>query len=1207
MTKLKKWPKDTNWQGVFSPVPSGSEADVLITLAQQLYKQHFSCLLSVVQNDRAMIEIAQRIEFFNPEIAVITLSAWDCLPYDRVGPNGQLVGRKLAALNDLMKWHEGAQKCRQNNVAAEQFQLRPLIVLTTPAFLTQKIVPRGFLTHNKLHIKKGNHLELEAFNRQLVDFGYLPTSTVRARGEVALRGGLLDVFASSSEMPIRFDFFGDEVEQIHHFNAEDQRRTEALEEVEILPAREFILDDAASARFRRLYRKSFGINAVTDPLYESVANQMYYRGLEHWLGFLHERLEDLSHYLGKDCGICLLDGVEDALEARRSSIKEYYQARLTALNVEEKVQRKNKNNKNPMEQLELYRPAPIDSMYIFDNDCHALLGGTRALYRAIANRIPPSNEVFDLGLSRSPDFSSARNNPDADLVKTLIARFDASAAKYKLFFVSSESALHRLSDLLIRHGKQVVALSNGMSLAKKVNDQVVGISVVPLDQGFESDQMLVISEADVFGLRAFTARKRTRKKAMDYIQELSSLMSGDLVVHEEHGIARFDCLKTLQVDGIGHDCLRLLYDGGDRLYLPVENLDLLTRFGGDVGNVKLDRLGGASWQARKAKIKGKLKDIADQLIALAAKRAILDALPVEILQNEYEEFASRFEFEETPDQINAIQDIMEDMSSSKVMDRLVCGDVGFGKTEVALRAAFMVAMTGHQICLIAPTTLLAHQHFKIFKDRFKGWPINVSELSRFVPVAKQKNVKQSLKDGTCHIVIGTHSLLSKTVAFDKLSLLIIDEEQRFGVEQKEKLKNLGNNVHVLTLSATPIPRTLQMALSGVKSLSILSSPPIDRLSVRTFVMPFDGMVIKDAITRERFRGGQIFYVCPRVSDLTRIEERVRALVPDLKIVKAHGQLTGVELEHVMEVFINGEADMLLSTNIVESGLDVSNANTMIVHRSDMFGLAQLHQLRGRIGRSKVRAYCYFTLPFGRSIGVNAKRRLEAIQNLDELGAGFTLASQDMDIRGAGNLLGDEQSGHVREVGAELYLRMLEDAIEESHALKNRAKADKVAHSKQDNWSPQLNLGVSVMIPDTYIADLNLRLSLYRRLSLLRDKNELDDFANEMIDRFGALPSEVLQLIRVVEIRNICREAGIAKLDIGKKGVVIRFHKNLFANPEGLIAFLHEQNGRASLRPDHSLAIVQHWSSLEQRLNGITQLAQTLQRIVHEVSESGISY
>ncbi|MCB1405944.1 MAG: transcription-repair coupling factor, partial [Rhodobacteraceae bacterium] len=632
-----------------------------------------------------------------------------------------------------------------------------------------------------------------------------------------------------------------------------------------------------------------------------------------------------------------------------------------------------------------------------------------------------------------------------------------------------------------------------------------------------------------------------------------------------------------------HECIALEYAGGDRLYLPVENIELLSRYGHETG--LLDKLGGGAWQAKKARLKQRIREMADKLIRIAAERELRKAPVLNPPEGLWEAFAARFPYAETEDQLTAIEDVITDFDRGRPMDRLVVGDVGFGKTEVAMRAAFIAAMSGLQVAVVCPTTLLARQHFNSFTERFRGFPLVVRQLSRFVPAKQASATRAGLTDGTVDIVVGTHALLAKSIKFRNLGLMVIDEEQHFGVGHKERLKELRSDVHVLTLTATPIPRTLQLSLSGVRDLSLISTPPVDRLSIRTYVSDFDTVTIREALLRERFRGGQSFYVVPRIKDLPEIEEFLRTQVPEVKVLVAHGQLAAGELDERMNAFYDGKYDVLLATTIVESGLDIPRANTMIVHRADMFGLSQLYQIRGRVGRSKTRAYCYLTTKPRSPLTPQAARRLKMLGSIDSLGAGFTIASQDMDLRGAGNILGEEQSGHINEVGYELYQQMLEETIA-------RLRSGELADLDDGQWAPQINLGVPVLIPEAYVPDLDVRLGLYRRLSTLENKVEFEGFAAELIDRFGDLPKEVNTLLVVVRIKSMCKRAQIARLDAGPKGVTIQFHQDKFPNPRGLVEFLHDQKDQAKIR-DNKVVIRRDWGTDKDKLRGAFAIARDL--------------
>ena len=752
----------------------------------------------------------------------------------------------------------------------------------------------------------------------------------------------------------------------------------------------------------------------------------------------------------------------------------------------------------------------------------------------------------------------------------------------------SGGSRQRLAGLVADHGLTDTAMAESWQDAQGLAAKgKVALAVVPLDRGFVAPSLAVVTEQDLLGDRL--VRRAKRKKSADaFLSELATMSPGDYMVHRDHGIGRFEGLTSIPVGQSPHDCVQLTYAGGDKLFVPVENIDVLSRFGSESDGVTLDRLGGEAWQRRKSKMKERIREIAGELILVAAERALRPA-DVMVPDSAYNEFVDRFPYQETDDQDRAIAEVIDDLGAGKPMDRLVCGDVGFGKTEVALRAAFVAAMAGHQVAIVCPTTLLARQHHKTFVERYHGFPLRIGRLSRLVAPKEATETRGGLADGTMDIVIGTHAVLAKSVEFKRLGLVIVDEEQRFGVTHKERLKALKTDVHMLTLTATPIPRTLQMAMSGLRELSVIQTPPVDRLAVRTYVIPWDPVVLREALLREHYRGGQSFFVVPRIADLPDIEEFLTKEVPEVRAVTAHGQMSPTEVEDRMSSFYDRKYDVLLSTTIVESGLDIPTANTMIIHRADRFGLAQLYQLRGRVGRAKTRAYAYFTTAANRQMTEGAEKRLKVLSDLDSLGAGFQLASHDLDIRGAGNLLGDEQSGHIREVGFELYQSMLEEAILE-------AKAGGIVAARKADLSPQITIDAPILIPEDYVPDLDLRMSLYRRINEFDEAERIEAFGAELIDRFGPLPDPTENLLTLMSIKLNARDAHIAKIDVGAKGALVSFWNDSFPNLPGLLAYVDRLKGTAKLRPDNKLSITRDWASDKARLNGALQLSKGLAKI-----------
>ena len=745
-----------------------------------------------------------------------------------------------------------------------------------------------------------------------------------------------------------------------------------------------------------------------------------------------------------------------------------------------------------------------------------------------------------------------------------------------------------LTGLIEEEGlSEVLPISN----ASRIGKRGLHLVVWALEHGFETPNLTVISEQDVLGDRLIRSTKK-RKRAANFLTETQSLSPGDLIVHMDHGIGRYQGMEVITAAGAAHECLLLEYAEQTKLYMPVENIELLSKYGHDEGF--LDRLGGGAWQAKKSRLKERIREMAEKLIRVAAERALRRAPVMDPPEGMWDAFSARFPYSETDDQLSAIGDVVDDLTSGSPMDRLVCGDVGFGKTEVAMRAAFVAAMSGAQVAIVAPTTLLARQHYKSFAERFRGFPIEVRQLSRFVSKKDADATRDGMSRGTIDIVIGTHALLAKNIRFKNLGLLVIDEEQHFGVTHKERLKQMRSDIHVLTLTATPIPRTLQLSLTGVRDLSIIGTPPVDRLAIRTYVSEFDKITIREGLLREHYRGGQSFYVVPRISDIGEIEDFLKEHVPEVSYIVANGQMAAGELDDRMNAFYDGKYDVLLATTIVESGLDIPTANTMVVHRADMFGLAQLYQIRGRVGRSKTRAYAYLTTKPRAKLTAMAEKRLRVLGSLDTLGAGFTLASQDLDIRGAGNLLGEEQSGQMRDVGFELYQSMLEEAIAKIKSGQLEGLSD-----DDDQWAPQIKLGVPVLIPETYVPDLDVRLGLYRRLSGLSTKVELEGFAAELIDRFGTLPREVNTLMLIVRIKAMCKKAGISKLDGGPKGVTIQFHNDKFASPAGLVDFLGDEGGAAKLK-DNKIVVLRDWKKDGDKIKGAFSIARDLaERVVAE--------
>ena len=1107
--------------------------------------------VAIVADEAAMRSLAETVPLFAPEVEVLTLPGWDCLPYDRASPALRVMAERLATLSAL-----------QRN------RSKPQLLVATVSAASQRMLTAFRIRQLTRCIKTGERIQREALVQQLNALGYQRADTVAEHGEYAVRGSLIDLFPAGEELALRLDFFGDEVDSIRRFDPSDQRSTDKAEEFTLMPASEALLDADSVKRFRSAYREKFGATATQDPLYQALSEERRMAGMEHWLPLIEERLETLFDHLGEDDFIIRDAAADKALEARREAIEDYYQNRVRAMEGEPGS----------------YRPLEPGALYLSKKEWDGFLAD-RPIHLASPFPEPESDRVIDFEVQPARDFAPERAQQANvyEAVAEHVGKLRKSGHKVVLASYT-KGARERLSGLLQDHGLKAQKLADDWQEALGSKTQPA-LLVLPLDHGFTTRDVAVLTEQDMLGDRLVRRRKK-RKAADAFLAELATLSPGDLVVHAEHGIGRYEGLTQIPVSKIPHDCVALEYARGNKLYVPVENIELLTRYGSESEGVTLDSLGGEGWQRRKSRMKERIREIAGELIKVAAMRATRPGVIAEP-DASYPQFVDRFPYEETDDQERAITDVLEDLEAGKPMDRLVCGDVGFGKTEVALRAAFVMAMSGKQVALVCPTTLLARQHYANFIERLQGFPLNVGRLSRLVPAGEVKKTKDGIASGTIDILIGTHAVLAKTIHFKRLGLVIVDEEQHFGVAHKERLKALRTDVHVLTLTATPIPRTLQMAMSGLRELSVIQTPPVDRLAVRTYVTPWDAVVLREALLREHYRGGQSFFVVPRISDLPSMEEWLAEQVPEVKFITAHGQMSAGQVEERMSAFYDRKYDVLLSTTIVESGLDIPSANTLIVHRADRFGLAQLYQLRGRVGRSKTRAYAYLTMPADRSITEAAQKRLQVLADLDSLGAGFQLASHDLDIRGAGNLLGDEQSGHIKEVGFELYQSMLEDAIVE-------LKAGGVPRAEE--FTPQISVDAPIMIPEAYVPDLDLRMGLYRRLGELDDREAIDAFAAELIDRFGALPGETANLMKIVEVKLNCKAASIAKLDIGPKGAVVTFAPDGFPDLGGLLGYIDRLKGSAKLRPDSKMTVARDWPSQHARLDGALQLSRGLARI-----------
>jgi transcription-repair coupling factor (superfamily II helicase) len=1185
-------------------IADGAEGLVIADLARAIAAGVSPPAISaavICRDGPRMAMLARALGFFAPDIEILEFPAWDCLPYDRVSPHAAIVAQRMTALARL---------------AGVKGRERPAVLLTTVNAILQRVPARAIVGKQSLSAAPGNVLPMSGITHWLELNGFNRASTVREPGDYAVRGGIIDLFAPGMDAPVRLDFFGDSLESIRSFDPESQRTNADLRALDLVPMAEFQLTSDTIRLFRTGYVAAFGAAAPDDVLYEAVSEGRRHAGMEHWLPLFHKHLETLFDYLGypgaqsspspqrgeggvRGLGpigdspgnsepphpnplpsgererapipILLEPLAEEAAHERLAQIVDYYQARKDAL--------------DQTGAGAPYKPLPPDRLYLAEAEWRERLE-TVALARLTPFAAPDAADTIEIAARAGHNFSVERSELNKNVFEAVTRHVHAlqTAGKRAMIALWSDGSRERMAHVLAEHGLVNLTPVASWQQALALPRHEVALAVLGIESGFETADTALISEQDILGERLVRSRRQS-KRSENFIAEVTSLAAGDLVVHVDHGIGRFHGLRAIEAAGAPHDCLEIHYAGGDKLFLPVENIELLSRFGSEGHNVELDRLGSGAWQARKSRMKNRIREIASALIKIAAERQLNEAPRLTVASGLYDEFCSGFPYEETDDQLAAIGAVLNDLNSGRPMDRLICGDVGFGKTEVALRAAFIAAMNGKQVAVVVPTTLLARQHTKTFTERLRGHPINIAQASRLVSAKELANVKKGIAEGAIDIVIGTHALLGKAIKFKDLGLIVVDEEQHFGVAHKERLKQLRAEVHVLTLTATPIPRTLQLALSGVREMSIIATPPIDRLAVRTFVSPFDGIVVREALLRERYRGGQAFYVCPRIEDIADAKAFLDKYVPEVRVAVAHGQMPSTVLEDIMSAFYDGKFDVLLSTTIIESGLDIPTANTLIVHRADMFGLSQIYQLRGRVGRAKLRAYALLTLPANRRITPQAERRLKVLQSLDTLGAGFQLASHDLDIRGAGNLLGEEQSGHIKEVGYELYQQMLEEAVMSLKAGLSGPIAEK--------WSPQITIGTAVLIPEEYVTDLPVRLALYRRLAEIEDERDIESFAAELVDRFGPLPQEVEYLLQVVAIKSLCRRANVERIEVGPKGAVLAFRENIFANPEGLIAYIGKHPEGARVRPDMKVVFFDEWETAPERLKGATGILRTL--------------
>jgi transcription-repair coupling factor (superfamily II helicase) len=1097
-----------------------------------------------ITHEDGLGDLAQTVQFFNHDADVRVFPAYDVMPYSGMSPSKDVILERLATLSAIKVAQENGKR---------------MIVLTSiEAVMGITVSPEVFSSH-VMRLGLGQSINRDTLMKQLVSLGFIRLSNASEVGEFAVRGSIIDVVPQDSSCGYRIDFLGNAIESIKKYDLATQRTFDNSQNVELMPCSELVLTPEVLLEGLNNLTRKFGLAARTwAEVFE--ANRTA-QGQEAFLGLFYGVESNLLRYLGHEYLILHHSDLEQRLQRNYQYICDKAASIGTVKDVALAL------------EVEAYCTSPNEFMDRVKEYTTVVLDNFHA---------ERNSKIFDktalLQLGDAPSRLEYIASLNKQYGKIVIGCYS---------FAVEQKVLEMLQNLGLActHISHVEELKAGL----------IAVAELPLAQSLEVEKgVLFISEVDLFGRKA-TRKHEVRSTGVSVFNDLASFACGELVVHKEHGIGEFAGIESLNVLGVIRDFVKLIYAAGDRLFIPVENLDLLSKYGADGGMAQLDKLGALAWQTRKSKLKKRIKMAAQELLKIAAKRQLAKAPAYECDVGLYEEFCNAFGHIETPDQLSAFEDVQTDMGKEVPMDRLICGDVGFGKTEVALRAAFLAVCSSQkaQVVVLVPTTLLARQHYATFSKRFEPFGVRVQQLSKFTPRKDVLQIKKDLAAGNVDIVIGTHALLAKDIQFFNVGLIIIDEEQHFGVKQKERLREMRSDTHVLTLSATPIPRTLHLAVSGIKDLSIIATPPVERLPIKTFALVGSISAIKDAITREIERNGRVFYITPRVAYLDDIVQTLKQTMPGLKVCQAHGGMSSAQLDGIMNKFYDGEYNVLVCTTIVESGLDIPSANTIIVERAHMFGLAQLYQIRGRVGRSNVQSYAYLTYPDDTLLQQVARQRLEILTSYDSLGAGFSIANHDMDIRGYGNLVGEEQSGCIKEVGVELYQSMLQNAIEE---LQNAVKQSDVGVQTNviDDWSPVLNLKVSVQIPESFVEDMDVRLGLYRRIAAAQSVDVIEELELELIDRFGALPGSVKHLLQVVKLKLLAKIAGVSKVDVVEKGLVLHFFKAQPAFPEKVLDFIAANSLVAKLKEGYKMLVVVE-------LQDAAMTLSTTEKIIRQIS------
>ena len=1125
---------------------AGSALGLAVSRAAQ---RHPGPVLVIAADTPEATRLEYELRFFTGDgetLPVLQFPDWETLPYDNFSPHQDIISQRLATLYRLPTLERG------------------LLVVPVNT-LMQRLAPRNYLQGHSLLMDVGECLDLESMRKRLEGSGYRYGSQVMEHGEFAVRGSLLDLFPMGSDLPYRIDLFDEQVDSIRTFDPDTQRSLDSVQRIRLLPAREFPLHEDAITRFRQAYRLAFEGNPQNSAIYRGVSDGLAPPGIEYYLPLFFGDSASLFDYLAASTLVIATARVTDALDTVWNEINSRYESLRH-------------NRERPL-------LAPAQAFFppqdISEHTARYPLISVSALTAP-----QDDNDVF--ATTPPPPLPiMARAERPAEALLKFIGDFPGRV----LFAAETPGRRETLLDVLKGNELHPALFDDWRSFAE--GKARLGITVAPLEQGLlvESPPLAIVSEAQLFGEQAVQRRRRKTTRTRDadaLIRDLTELNVGAPVVHEDHGVGRYLGMQTLEVGGITTEFITIGYAGGDKLYVPVSSLHLISRYSGDTAeNAPLHKLGSDQWAKAKRRAAEKVRDVAAELLDIYARRAARAGHAFPEPDMHYRSFASTFPFEETPDQQSAIDAVLSDMHRTQPMDRLVCGDVGFGKTEVAMRAAFMAVHNGKQVAVLVPTTLLAQQHFQNFQDRFADWPVKVESLSRFRSAKQQEAVLQGLADGNVDIVIGTHKLLQEGIQFKRLGLAIVDEEHRFGVRQKEWLKSLRSEVHILTLTATPIPRTMNMALSGMRDLSIIATPPNRRLAIKTFVREWDNGLVREAFLRELKRGGQVFFLHNEVKTIDKMARELAALVPEARVQIAHGQMRERELEQVMLDFYHHRFNVLVCTTIIETGIDIPNANTIIIHNADHFGLAQLHQLRGRVGRSHHQAYAYLVVPPRKTMTADATKRLEAIEALEDLGAGFTLATHDLEIRGAGELLGDEQSGQMHEIGFTLYTQLLERAVQ---ALKSGRQPELDAPLSRGG---EIELRIPALIPEDYLPDVHSRLVMYKRIASAENDEALRELQVEMIDRFGLLPEPTKNLFRITELKLKAQAMGMRKIEAGPQGGRILFDKAPKVDPTTIIRLIQTQPKTYKLDGQDKLRFTMNLEDREARFQAVEKLLNML--------------